>query len=195
MSDNRMLLSEKEKIARTVTGIDSDATFFNVDDRTLDKMIDDNKRSRFNDKIEEMNRKLDEHSSKLQEYADEYAKKLDGGMEIMPISRGLLVQPYAENPFQKVKVTDSGIIYDLGGMTPEYKNNDNGEYEEAEQYILVGVVVESGPECKWCKKGDTVMWNKPSMIPVPFYSMGLVHVREESVICVINNGLKDRFFN
>lgn len=195
MNDMRMNLSQPEQLAREISGLEgANTTFFNADDRTLDEMIESRNRNKFNDKVEEINKAFDEHSKKLQEYADEYAAKLNG-VEIMPINAGVLVQPYAENPFQKVKVTDSGIIYDLGGKRPEYKNNDTGEMEEAEDYIHVGVVVEAGPSCKWLKRGDTIMWNKPSEMPIPFYSMGLMLVNEQHVMCVINDDLTERFEN
>ena len=38
-----------------------------------------------------------------------------------------------ENPFQRIKRDeDSGLIIDLGGMKPQYKSNETGEWEEEE---------------------------------------------------------------
>lgn len=192
MEDMRMNLSQPEQLARAISGLEGNTTFFNPDVKTLDEMVEDRNRNMWNDKVEEMNKAFDEHSKKLQDYADEYAAKLNG-VEIMPVNAGILVQPYDENPFQKVKVTDSGIIYDLGGKRPEYKNTDTGEFEEAEQYIKVGVVVEAGPLCRWIRQGDTIMWNKSGEVPIPFYSMGLHLVNEQHVMCVINDDLTKRF--
>ena len=40
-------------------------------------------------------------------------------VEIMPINTGILVQPYNENPFQKVKIDErTGLIIDTGGLIP-----------------------------------------------------------------------------
>lgn len=185
-------LSPMEQIAREVSNIDT-AEFMINDEHSLDNIIENRNREKWNDKIDEMNKKFDEHAAKLQEYADEYAAKLDG-VEIMPINTGILVQPYNENPFQKVKIDErTGLIIDTGGLIPKYKNNENGQWEEAEQFIKVGVVVEAGPDVKWIQRGDTIMWNKVGEVPIPFYSMGLVLVREQHVMCVINDKLTERF--
>ena len=168
MNDMRLNgLSQSEQIAREVSGIEN-SDFFLPDEHNLDKLIDNNNREKWNERIDEINNKFNEHSSKLQDYADEYAAKLDG-VEIMPINAGVLIQPYNENPFQKVKIDEkTGLIIDTGGLIPKYKNNDNGQWEEAEQFIKVGVVVEAGPMAKWLQAGDTVMWNKVAEVPIPF---------------------------
>ena len=125
--------------------------------------------------------------------ADEYAKNLNG-VQIMPVANYVIVRPFKENPFQKVKVDpSSGLIIDLGGMVPEYKSNESGDYEEAEQVIKVGVVIEAGPECKWLRSGDTIMWAKMSEVVVPFYNFGFRLVNETRAICVINDDLNERF--
>lgn len=193
MNDMRLNgLSQSEQIAREVSGIEN-SNFFLPDEHNLDKIIDNNNREKWNEQVENINKKFEEHASKLQDYADEYAAKLDG-VEIMPINTGILVQPYNENPFQKVKIDErTGLIIDTGGMIPKYKNNENGQWEEAEQFIKVGVVVEAGPDVKWIQRGDTIMWNKVGEVPIPFYSMGLVLVREQHVMCVINDKLTERF--
>ena len=65
--------------------------------------------------------------------------------------------------------------------------------EEAEQYIITGVVVATGPECKWLKDGDTIMWTKPSEVNIPFYNFGFRLVNETRALCVINDDLNERF--
>lgn len=186
-------LSDNEKIARAISGIDSGATFMNVDDRSLDKMIDDEKRAKWNEGVAKIEDKFKDHENKLQEAADEYAKNLDG-VQIMPIGNYVIVRPFAENPFQKVEVdSKTGLILSTGGLIPEYKRNDSGEYEEAEQRIKVGVVIQNGPDCKWLKNGDTIMWDIHSEVVVPFYNFGFRLVNETRAICVINDDLNKRF--
>ena len=186
-------LSAQEKLAREVSKVDSDAIFMNVDDRTLDEHIDARKREKWNEGVQKIEDKFANHEKKLQEAADEYAKNLNG-VQIMPIANYVIVRPFEENPFQKVKVDPrSGLIIDLGGMVPEYKSNETGEYEEAEQVIKVGVVIEAGPECKWLRSGDTIMWAKMSEVVVPFYNFGFRLVNETRAICVINDDLNERF--
>lgn len=187
-------LTETEKVARELSGIENTSFIPMGSDSDLDKMIEDRKREKYNDKIEALDARIKEHTSKLQDYANEYASSLEGGMEIMPVNAGILVQPYNENPFQKVRIDKkSGIIIDAGGFTLERKNSDTGEDELPENYIRVGVVVEAGPTCKWVKKGDTIMWNKPTEMPIPFYSFGFCLVNEVHVLAVINDNLTARF--
>jgi len=189
----RERLSEKEKIARMVTGVDTDSTFMGVDDRSLDKMIDNAERQKWNDSVKEIEDKFKDHENALQEAADEYAKKLDG-VQIYPIANYVIVRPFKENPFQKVKIDEkTGLILSTGGLIPEYKKNDSGEFEEAEQVIKTGVVIQAGPECKWLKDGDTIMWAVMSEVVIPFYNFGFRLVNENRAICVINDDLEERF--
>jgi hypothetical protein len=189
----RERLSEKEKIARMVTGVDTDSTFMGVDDRSLDKMIDNAERQKWNDSVKEIEDKFKDHENALQEAADEYAKKLDG-VQIYPIANYVIVRPFKENPFQKVKIDEkTGLILSTGGLIPEYKRNDSGEFEEAEQVIKTGVVIQAGPECKWLKDGDTIMWAVMSEVVIPFYNFGFRLVNENRAICVINDDLEERF--
>jgi len=185
-------LSMQEKIAREISKVDSDAVFVNMNDKSLDEHIDAMKREKWNESVQKIEDKFANHEKKLQEAADEYAKNLNE-VQIMPIGNYVIVRPFTENPFQKVTVSSSGLITDLGGMIPEYKNSDSGEYEEAEQVIKVGVVIEAGPECKWLKSGDTIMWTVMSEVVIPFYNFGFRLVNETRAICVINDDLNERF--
>jgi len=189
----REKLSEKERIARMVSGVDTDSTFMGVDDRSLDKMIDNAERQKWNDSVKEIEDKFKDHENALQEAADNYAKNLNG-VQIYPIANYVIVRPFKENPFQKVKIDEkSGLILSTGGLVPEYKRNDSGEYEEAEQVIKTGVVIQAGPECKWLKDGDTIMWAVMSEVVIPFYNFGFRLVNENRAICVINDDLEERF--
>lgn len=189
----REKLSEKERIARMVSGVDTDSTFMGVDDRSLDKMIDNAERQKWNDSVKEIEDKFKDHENALQEAADNYAKNLNG-VQIYPIANYVIVRPFKENPFQKVKIDEkTGLILSTGGLIPEYKRNDSGEYEEAEQVIKTGVVIQAGPECKWLKDGDTIMWAVMSEVVIPFYNFGFRLVNENRAICVINDDLEERF--
>lgn len=186
-------LSQTEKLARQVSKVDSDAVFINMDDKSLDKQIENFHREKWNNSVQEIEDKFTNHEQHLQEVVDEYAKNLNN-VQIMPISNYVIVRPFKENPFQKVTVDErSGIITSLGGMIPEYKSSDTGQYEEAEQVIKVGVVIEAGPECKWLRSGDTIMWTTMSEVVVPFYNFGFRLVNESRAICVINDDLNERF--
>lgn len=188
----RSQLSEVEKLAREISPVDSGAIYVNLNEKTLDERIEDHQREKWNDAVEKIQTKFADHEQKLQEAADEYAKNLNG-VQIAPIGNYVIVRPFKENPFQKVQVSPSGLIISTGGMTPEYKSNESGEYVEAENPIRVGVVIEVGPECKWLKSGDTIMWTVMSEVCIPFYNFGFKLVNETRALCVINDDLKERF--
>lgn len=194
MKDVRVNLTENEKLARVNSGLESEAKHFYMNNQRADEILEREARTKFNEKVDEYIEKFDKHSEALQEYAKEIADNA-ANLEIMPIGNNILIKPFAENPFQKIQVSDSGLIVDLGGQAPTYKSNETGEYEEEEQFIHVGTVLEAGTDCKFIQEGDTVMWTKTSEIPVPFFKQGLVLVNENRIIVVINEGLKARFEN
>ena len=86
-------LSEKEKIARAMSGIDTDVTFFNVSDKSLDEQIENNKRVKWNEGIQEIENKVSKYENTIQKAADEYAKDLNG-VQIMPTGNYILVKPF-----------------------------------------------------------------------------------------------------
>lgn len=194
MKDVRVNLTENEKLARVNSGLESEAKHFYMNNQRADEILEREARTKFNEKVDEYIEKFDKHSEALQEYTKEIADNA-ANLEIMPIGNNILIKPFAENPFQKIQVSDSGLIVDLGGQAPTYKSNETGEYEEEEQFIHVGTVLEAGTDCKFIQEGDTVMWTKTSEIPVPFFKQGLVLVNENRIIVVINEGLKARFEN
>lgn len=183
------------KVYEKVAGVESAGReMFNMSaNRDLDNMVEDNAKAKFNEKVDEYVAKLDEHEKLLQEYTESLASDLNK-LEIKPLYEGVLIKPLAQNPFQKIK-REGLIITDTGGLTPEYKSRETGEWEEEESFIHYGVVQEVGPTCKYLKEGDVVMWRKPSETPVPFYKQGLVLVNEHSIMITVNVGLAERFKN
>ena len=179
--------TEKERIARTV----SDGQIFYRDKTTVDDLVREQAKEKFNNQVEEYVQKLDDHAALLKQYQESLCEDLNK-LEIKAIGAGLLIKPFDENPFQMIK-REGLIITDLGGQKPVYKSHETGEFEEEEQFIHVGTVVDSGPACKWIEEGDIVMWRKVSETPVPFYKQGLVLVNEQSIMTAVNEGLTARF--
>ena len=179
--------TEKEKIVRAV----SDGQLFYANKNSVDNMIEEQAKAKFNDQVEEYMKKLDDHAELLKQYQESLCEDLNK-LEIKAIGAGLLIKPFEENPFQAIK-REGAIITDLGGMKPTYKSRETGEWEEEEQFIHVGTVIDNGPACKWIREGDIVMWRKPSETPVPFYKQGLVLVNEQSIMITVNEGLSARF--
>lgn len=192
--EERSILSDNEKLAYANMG-ETTTRVMTLDGKTAQDVIEERNTRKFNDAVDRYVEKFNQHSTNLEEYANTINKNVEN-IEIMPITNYLLVKPFAENPFQRiVRDQKSGLIIDLGGQKPEYKNTDNGQIEEEEQFIKVAVVQEVGPETKWIKPNDTIMYTKTSEVPVPFYKQGLVVVNENRVLVTINEGLSERFKN
>lgn len=122
--------------------------------------------------------------------AEEITEKMEN-MEIMPSGLYILCKPYAKNPYQKIEVTDSGLI--IPEYTGAFKNPDTGEEDTEEQLTVVASVLEVGPLVKYVKSGDDIYYRKHQGVPVPFFRQGLEVVAETQVQVIINSGLKERF--
>lgn len=193
MKDVRLGLTENEKIAQNIVGMESDSLSFHMGNTDrIENIIENEKKSRFNDKVDEYVEKLNEHTQALRASTEKLGYDISK-LEIKPTFNRILVTLFDKNPFQKLTVNKSGLIIDMGGMAPIYKNTDSGEIEEAKQMIIVGVVQEVGPDVKYIKVGDTIFMDRNSARPVPFYKQGLHCLSEQQVIAIVNEGLESRF--
>ena len=182
----------KEKLAMDLAG-ESTSRIVALDGTTAEDVINKRNTEKFNQQVDNWSERFNEHSTNIEEFANKVNANVEN-IGIMPIGNYLLVKPFSENPFQRiVRDSKSGLILDTGGFAPEYKNTDNGEIEQEEQFIKVGVIQEVGPECKWCIPGDTVFYTKISSVPVPFYKQGLELINETRVLAVVNENLSERF--
>lgn len=191
MKNYRNELNSNEKLARKIIGTDTEAKF-TVNEQTADAIIRNEKATRFNEQVDAMESKLNAHMDAIEKQAEKLATDLKG-VDIMPLYAYALIKPFAHNPFQKMKISQSGIITDTGGLIPEYKSEEDGRIHEEEELIKVGMVVETGHKCEFLKKGDLVFYNDmASAIQVPFYKLGLVAVNEQRIIAVVNDDLTAR---
>lgn len=188
---DRMELSSNEKLALNVNGMEGTGKHFVVNGETADKTIQRDRQNKFNSRVDEYVEKFDNHAKTLEEYASKISESING-LEIMPMFGYVLIQPFDKNPFQQIKMTESGIITDLGGMTPQYKSNETGEIEEEQQFIKVGSVIEVGHKCEFLKPGDVVFYTIASETMVPFFRQGFVVVNENRIMAVVNEGLTER---
>lgn len=187
--ENRPILNDKEKLAAQLAG-ESTTRIVALDGSTAEDVIKTRNINNFNNQVDKYVEKFEKHTTNLKEYAE----NINDEIEIMPIGNYVLVKQFEDNPFQRiVRDNTSGLILDLGGAKPEYKNTDNGNIEEEESFIKVGVIQEVGPECKFLQAGDTIMYTKVSAVPVPFYKQGLILVNETRALVTINSGLTERF--
>lgn len=189
----RLDLTENEKLAQSIVGLESDGIRMNMaEDRSIENMIERERASKFNDQVDEYIEKFDKHANLLKEYAESFNDNMNS-IEIKPMFARILVKPFEQNPFQKIRKSDSGLIIDTGGLAPQYKNSDTGEWEEEKQFIITGTVVDCGPDVKYLSQGDVVFYRTDTSVPVPFFRQGLVSLAENQIIAVVNEGLTDRF--
>ena len=191
--DTNMHLTEKGRISQQILGIETEAKTFAVDKQSISDMAKTEAINKFNDQVEEYREKLDEHSKYLQEQVTRLSDNFEK-LEIKPLGNYVLIVPFDHNPFQQIK-KEGAIIVDTGGLVPQYKSQEDGEWHEEKSYINTGTVVEVGPDVNWLRVGDAVMWTAPTELPIPFYKQGLVTVSEFSIKAVINEGLQARFDN
>jgi hypothetical protein len=179
------------ELNKVVNGVEGDGTTFVMNTSSIEDLSKQEAISKYNDQVSNYIDKLDKHANLLDQYSKEISKDLNR-LEIKPLYEGILIKPYAENPFQQIK-KEGAIIVDLGGQKPVYKSHEDGEFHEEESFIHVGLVIEIGPTCKFIKEGDVVMWRKVSETPVPFFKQGLVLVNEHSILTTVNKELDLRF--
>ena len=186
----RTELNGKEKLAQVVNGMESTGTPIVVNGKAADIILAEEKKGRFNTKVDEYVDKFEKHSKALESYAEELSKDING-LEILPMGSYALIKPFESNPFQRVKV-ESGIITDLGGYTPTYKSHEDGQIHEEEQFIHVGTVIDTGWKCEFLKAGDVVFYTTASEAMVPFFKQGFVVVAESRIMAVVNEKLTER---
>lgn len=187
-NNKRILMTQEEKLAQDVFG--TDGINFNMGEAKIEDLFEKEKARKFNNQVDEYADRLEKHVEGLKESANNLGNIEN--VEIKPMFNRILITPFKQNPFQRVKI-ENGIITDMGGLAPEFKNMDNGRIEEMEQMIITGAVQEVGPEVKYIVPGDVIMYRKETAMPVPFFKQGLMCIAETQVIAVVNEGLEARF--
>ena len=181
--------TEKGKLLQQVTGIETEGKPFAIDKDSIEDITRTQAINKFNEQVDEYT----ERFNKYNEAIEKESENIDiSKLEIKPYGFYLLIKPFKQNPFQRIK-QEGRIITDLGGLVPLYKSNETGEIEEEDPYVHVGTVIEVGPDVKYVQQGDAVMWTAPTELPIPFYKQGLVTVVEQNIKAIINVGLNERF--
>lgn len=186
--DKRVLMTQDEKIAQDIFG--TDGISFNMAENKIEDLFEKERARKFNSQVDKYAERLEKHVEGLKEVANNLGDI--SNVEIKPMFNRILITPFKQNPFQRIKV-ENGIITDMGGLAPQFKNMDNGRIEEMEQMIITGAVQEVGPEVKYIVPGDVIMYRKETAMPVPFFKQGLMCIAETQVIAVVNEGLETRF--
>lgn len=192
MKDVRLNLTESEKLAQSIVGLDG--TPFNMKGQGINELIEKEKASKFNDELEKYVEEYKEHNKALQELGDKMGSNPDK-LEIKPLTDHVLIKPYKQNPFQKMEIK-GGIVVDTGGFQMNVaKNPVTGKMEEQEQVICTGVIVEVGPTVKYLKVGDVIFYHRRNIVPIPFFKQGFYDIAEYHVLAVVNEELTERFKN
>lgn len=183
----RLNMSENERMA-----IQHGLNVQSFQGDSIEKIAEKEKVRKFNNELEEMQEKLNEKNNTLQEEQEKLNLEVEKAA-IKPMFHRLLIKPFKVNPFQKMKV-EGNIIVDTGGYNPNVDFNPvKGKYEEVDQFVQTGCIIEVGPEVKYLQEGDVVYYRKDTALPVPFLHAGLYTVDETQVIAVVNEGLEERF--
>lgn len=189
--NERILMNSNEQIARQFVGLEGAAKHFVVNGEAADEILKREAITKFNTQVNEYEEKLNKYEAMVNSCKEEVSKDLKD-LQIKPLSNYVIVKPYNENPFQRIKKSDSGIITDLGGMAPTYKSNETGDWEEEELMIKTGVIMEVGPECKYARVGDSTFWTIASEVMLPFFKQGFLVVNENRLLALINSNLEER---
>lgn len=192
MKEPRIKSTESENIVYNKLGSDSNYVNFNMSEGTINDLIEKEKANKFNNQVEQFQEKLEENNKAMEKAQEDLVYDITKA-EIKPMFSRLIIKPFKINPFQKMEIKN-GLIVDTGGYTPHAQINPvTGKYEEQNQFIVTGYVVEVGPDVKYLTQGDTVYYRIDTAVPVPFFKQGFVSVDEKQVIAVVNEELSERF--
>lgn len=140
----------------------------------------------------EKDRKAAEEANKLlieleKQKQDEINQKLET-LEMLPMGNKIILMAYPENPYKKIM--EGSIIVNYSG---DFLNPDTGEKDKLKELVGCAKIIEIGPDCKYLKPGDDVYYDTRTTYPVPFMSLGYQLTTEPQILCIMNEGLKDRF--
>lgn len=193
MKDARIKLTENEKYAANLV-TDPNAVMINMSENTIDNIIEKENSIKFNNQVEAYNEQLEKNNKDFEDSVKGVQYDINKA-EIKPMFSRLIVKPFKQNPFQQMTVKN-GLIIDAGGFTPHTQINPmTGKYEEQNQFIVTGCVIEVGPDVKYLTEGDVIYYRVDTAVPVPFFKQGFISVDEKQVIAVVNEGLTERFNN
>ena len=188
---DRSKFTENEKIVKNILGTKG-VVNFNMSEGRIEDIIERERASKFNEEVDKYIERFEEHSKQRQTDLESVSEDISN-VEIKPMFSRIIVIPFKNNPFQKIRQTESGIIIDVGGLTPQHFNTDKGETEDDKPDVITGAVQEVGPDVKYIKPGDVVFYRQPTAIPVPFFKQGFWSLDEHQIIATVNEGLTKRF--
>ena len=179
-------MTENEKIAGDLL-MSASSVFTPLDKDSIEKRQQ-------RTKIEETISKKAEELERNKKIAVQTIENLGASLEelaLKPYGEYVLIQPYSTNPFMGERKTESGLILIDQGVG-EHFSQESGEWDKDDLGIVTGMVLETGPACKYVKKGDVVYYTVQSAIPIPFFHQGWIEIHEGRVLAVVNTDLETR---
>ncbi len=164
-------------------------TFVMNEGKTLDDATNEAATEAFNKAVKKREEQMNAHIERELEAGRKMTAKMDS-MEIVPMTRYVLVRPYEKNPFEALEEKGGIIIAKPDGS---FKNPDTGEEDTEYNFSVQADVIEVGPECTYVKEGDVVYYRRACGVPIPFFRQGFEVVDERQIHVVINEHVKERF--
>lgn len=121
----------------------------------------------------------------------ERIKEEASNLEIMPTNGYVLVRIYDKNPWEQIKKTQSGLI--IPAYDGSFLSKETGEKEIEDKAVCFAEVLAVGPEVKYIREGDDVIFKNHVQLPAPFLGQSLWVVGQNNIIVTINEGLSERF--
>ena len=144
----------------------------------------------FNETTKEISKTFNDNINKELEKSKQ-VKEDATNLEIMPTNGNILIRMYSNNPWEQVKTTESGLIIPVYDGT--YLSHETGEKETARQSIAFAEVLSVGPDVKYVKQGDDIIFINGTQRPTPFLGQSLWVVSQNNVLVIINEELQKRF--
>ena len=112
-------------------------------------------------------------------------------LEIAPLGAYILVKLYDQNPYDTLKVSDSGLI--LPSFEGRVFDKESGTEKTLDKVTEIAHVIEVGPDVTYVREGDDIMFRAGGQSPIPFLRQGFWVIHQNNVLVTINEGLQARF--
>lgn len=179
-------MTENEKLAGDKL-FSASSVFTPLDKESIEKR---QQKTKIEETIDKKAAELDRNKKIAEQTIQSLGASLDE-LSLKPYGEYVLIQPYSTNPFMGEHRTESGIILVDQGVG-EHFSQETGEWDKDDLGIVTGMVLETGPTCKYVKKGDIVYYTIQSTIPIPFFHQGWVVIHEGRVLALVNSDLDTR---
>ena len=96
MNNVRLNLTENEKLANIATELNGKS--FSMNEKDINKMIEKEKKNKFNDELEKYMDEMKEYNESMQQLQNSIGKD-PTKLEIKPTHEQIIIKPFEHNPF------------------------------------------------------------------------------------------------